>query len=141
MQTLYIVSEKTSSPLGFTIEPELTFYSREDAEKKLKELRLEAEEYKHLSFPEYDIFETTELLPYLLEYYDEFDALQFYGFYDTEQLEQIFDFFENVPDEHLIRSYLRQFHWVGEDAPAPILDRGAFINKQIAYMQSLIFDK
>lgn len=124
MEKVYIIVWESKLPLGFDFDENDIFPTKKMAEK---ELLLYSDDNV------YTVKEVDEVFIYLYAYLRNTTDLTTFTD-DKEDLEKVYDFFENVTDEELVKEYLAQLMTYNEEG-IYIFDRIEFINKKIKSLE------
>ena len=123
MKNVFIISWNNKTPLGFDFTGDI-FEIKEEAEREIKDSYWD-------DGISYTIREVSDVFIYLYEYLDNTTNLT--AFPDNKaDLEKVYDFFENVTNETLVRKYLDE----ALNAEDCVLDRKKWIEKE---MENLAF--
>lgn len=100
MKKVYIITWAKKSPLGFDFNEDYVFSTREEAVEEITKELLDED-------TEYIVKEVPDVFMYLYSYLGNTTDLIYFTD-DPEDLEKVYDFFENVRDEKLVEQYLGQ---------------------------------
>ena len=119
MKNLFIITWDKKSPLGFDFNEDVIFNTKEEAEKEVQEELF----YDGVS---YTVREVSDLFLYLYAYLGNTSELTTFTD-DKSDLEKVYDFFENVKEETLVKRYLNDALYANDC----IFDRKEWIKREI----------
>lgn len=121
MKKVFIITWQDKSRLGFDFDVDLIFNTKEEADKQLI--------LDNCDYNKYSIKEVDEVFIYLFMYLDDSKITIFTD--NKEDLEKVYDFFENVKDQILIKKYLKE----ALSVQFYTFDRIKFIDREISYLE------